>query len=243
MDWYIGCSGFHYPEWKGIFYPKGMPQKDWFAHYATRFNTLELNVSFYRFPRVPYLRNWYENSPPDFLFAIKVPRLITHYKQFKDVARMLSDFYGTVKEGLADKAGPILFQLPASAVYSDERLDRIVTCMDAFFRNVVEFRHKSWWKRKVFSTLAKKNIIFCGSSFPGLPEEPVVNDPLVYYRFHGKPVLYKSSYSKKKIRSIAEFIRKKRKPRQAFIYFNNTASAAALLNASYLDGLIEKGVL
>jgi uncharacterized protein YecE (DUF72 family) len=243
MNWYIGCSGFHYKEWKGIFYPDKLAQKNWFAHYATRFNTLELNVTFYRFPQVRFLKNWYEKSPPGFLFSIKVPRLITHYKQFKDVERMLSDFYGTVTEGLAEKAGPVLYQLPAISIYNPEKLSQIIACMNTNFQNVVEFRDKSWWKKKVFKELAENNISFCGSSFPGLPEEPVINHPIVYYRFHGIPVLYRSSYSARKLRSVAETIRKKKKVTSAFIYFNNTATAAALNNASYLDKLVEKGVL
>jgi uncharacterized protein YecE (DUF72 family) len=159
------------------------------------------------------------------------------------VTRLLSDFYCTVREGLAEKAGPILFQLPATTVYSPEKLQLIIACVDKSFQNVVEFRHASWWKKKVFEELAENDISFCGASFPGLPEEPVINHPVVYYRFHGMPVLYRSSYSTRKIKTVAETISRKKRPRSVFIYFNNTATAAALNNATYLDRLVEKGLL
>src|ERR1700747_49503 len=112
MKWFIGCSGFHYKEWKGIFYPEKLPQRKWFEYYSSRFNTLELNTTFYRFPQLGVLQNWYEKSPADFRFSVKAPRLITHYKQFNDSRQLLADFYGTIREGLQDKLGPVLFQLP-----------------------------------------------------------------------------------------------------------------------------------
>src|SRR5688572_11612791 len=113
MKWHIGCSGYHYKEWKGIFYPDKLPQRKWFEFYSGEFDTIELNVTFYRFPQVSFLRSWYERSAPGFSFSVKVPRLITHYKQFNDSARMMNDFYTSVREGLQDKLGPVLFNYPA----------------------------------------------------------------------------------------------------------------------------------
>src|SRR5262245_59274802 len=107
MNWHIGCSGFHYREWKGMFYPEKTPQRLWFEYYSSQFNTLELNVTFYRFPQLSFLQNWYQKSPENFQFTVKVPRLITHYKQFNETQDMLNDFYGTVKEGLKQKLGAV----------------------------------------------------------------------------------------------------------------------------------------
>src|SRR4051812_36983931 len=111
-SWWIGCSGFHYKHWKDIFYPEGLPQKKWFEFYCENFNTLELNVTFYRFPQLAFLESWYKRSPKKFRFAVKAPRSITHYKQFHDTESLISDFYGVVKTGLKNKLGCILFQLP-----------------------------------------------------------------------------------------------------------------------------------
>jgi uncharacterized protein YecE (DUF72 family) len=91
MQYFIGCSGFHNKDWKEVFYPKGLLQSKWFEFYCTQFNTLELNTTFYRFPRIEILQQWYNKSPADFRFSVKAPRLITHYKQFNDVARLLNE--------------------------------------------------------------------------------------------------------------------------------------------------------
>src|ERR1044072_2743501 len=80
--WWIGCSGFYYREWREAFYPQGLPQRKWFEFYCESFNTVELNVTFYRFPKLEDLQGWYHRSPDDFRFTVKAPRLITHYKRF-----------------------------------------------------------------------------------------------------------------------------------------------------------------
>src|SRR6185436_3494437 len=126
IKWQIGCSGFHYKEWKGIFYPEALPQKEWFGFYTQHFNSLELNTTFYRFPVLKSLENWYNISPPGFLFAVKVPRLITHYKKFRDCKRLIDDFYTLVTKGLKEKLGPVLFQLPPNFSYTNERLTLII---------------------------------------------------------------------------------------------------------------------
>jgi uncharacterized protein YecE (DUF72 family) len=240
MRSYIGCSGFHYKEWKGVFYPEKLPQRKWFEYYSEQFNTLELNVTFYRFPQKTFLQNWYNISPDHFVFAVKVPRLITHYKQFKETEGMLGDFYKTSREGLLDKLGPVLFQLPPQAVFSTDSLLRIIQQMDSAFMNVIEFRHSSWWNKEVFDTLTDHNISFCSISYPGLPDEVIINNRLVYYRFHGVPRLYKSEYDKKQLRRVAESISENRKVKETYIYFNNTASGAAINNALYLKNYFEK---
>ena len=234
INTWIGCSGFHYKEWKDFFYPKGLPQNKWFGHYAEHFNTLELNTTFYRFPRVQTLQNWYAMSPSVYRFSVKAPRLITHYKQFRDTQRMLGDFYGTNREGLRDKLGCVLFQLPNRITYSEEMLDRIIEQMDPTFQNVIEFRDRSWWQKKIYAKLAKHNIHFCSVSYPGLDEHVISNTPLIYYRFHGIPKLYKSTYKKATILNVGEQILMMKKTRNAFIYFNNTWGTGALKNARQL---------
>jgi uncharacterized protein YecE (DUF72 family) len=234
IETWIGCSGFHYKEWKEVFYPKGLPQRKWFDYYSKQFNTLELNTTFYRFPQMRFLQNWYSNSPDIYRFSVKAPRLITHYKQFKHSKRTLSDFYGTCREGLNNKLGCILFQLPDRIRYSEEMLDRIIENLDPAFMNVVEFRDDSWWQNKVFKKLAKYNIHFCSISYPGLNEKVIHSTPLAYYRFHGIPRLYKSCYKKDEVIRIADQLFSNKKTTQAFIYFNNTWGTGALRNARQL---------
>src|SRR5215217_6065644 len=103
MRWHIGCSGFHYKHWKDAFYPQKLPQRLWFDHYSSIFNTVEINVTFYRFPQLSFLQNWYDKSAKDFSFSVKAPRLITHYKKFQECDKLLDDFYNTVQKGLKEK--------------------------------------------------------------------------------------------------------------------------------------------
>lgn len=234
IETWIGCSGFHYKEWKEVFYPKGLPQKKWFEYYSKHFNTLELNTTFYRFPQVRFLQNWYNNSPDQYRFSVKAPQVITHFKQFKDSKKMLSDFYGTIHEGLSNKLGCILFQLPNRIKYSEEILERIIDNMDASFTNVIEFRDTSWWQHKVYEKLSLHNLHFCSISYPGLPEEVIGTTSLSYYRFHGIPKIYKSCYKKESVISIADNLMKNNKFQQAYIYFNNTWGTGALRNARQL---------
>lgn len=191
---HIGCSGFHYRDWKDIFYPEKLPQTKWFEFYCRHFNTLEINSSFYKFPTEKSLAKWYDLSPPEFKFSLKVPRLITHYKKFSDCDSLLSDFYTSSAKGLKDKLGCVLFQLPPQIVYSREMLEVLLTIIDPSFKNVFEFRHISWWNDEVFCQFKEKGLIFCGVSFPKLPDEVISTGDELYYRFHGVPVLYKSLY-------------------------------------------------
>src|SRR5436190_7032746 len=234
IKWHVGCSGFHYKDWKGIFYPDDIPQRKWFEYYSSKFDTLELNVTFYRFPQVKFLENWYNISPADFSFAAKAPRLITHYKQFNDCERLLNDFYTTLTQGLKDKLGAVLFQLPPKFVYTEERLDLIMSNMHKGFKNTIEFRHESWWTSEVYKKLKEENIIFCGISHPTLPDDVIITDKIAYYRLHGVPKLYYSSYKQTTLKKIANTLAGDKKVKEAFIYFNNTATPGAIENAVLL---------
>jgi uncharacterized protein YecE (DUF72 family) len=236
MKWHIGCSGFLYREWKEYFYPDKLPQRLWFEYYASVFDTLELNVTFYKFPQLKYLQKWYDTSPAHFSFSLKVPRLITHYKQMKDCESLLNDFYSTIEEGLKEKLGCVLFQFPPKFIYTEERLQLLINNVKTGCKNVVELRDKSWWDKKIFNILKDHNIIFSGISHPGLPvhQEPVFNNSIAYYRFHGIPTLFYSEYSEAALKAIADQIRKKKTVKEVFVYFNNTATSAAIKNAQWL---------
>jgi uncharacterized protein YecE (DUF72 family) len=236
MKWYIGCSGFHYANWKECFYPEKLPQKNWFEYYCTKYNTLELNVSFYRFPTAEMLRKWYDKSSPQFLFSIKAPRLITHYKKFNDCHSLMMDFYQAVDKGLADKTACVLFQLPASIKYSKELLELMCKSMSSSFHNVIEFRDPSWWTKEVKEKLENHKITFCSISHPDplLPDSIEITNDTIYVRMHGKPKLYYSAYTKKYIEDLYKKISSSN-IQQVFIYFNNTATDAAVRNSSYLQ--------
>jgi len=240
VQWRIGCSGFHYKHWKEIFYPHGLAQSKWFNFYCEHFDTLELNVTFYRFPQLSFLEGWYKKSPPGFSFAVKAPRAITHYKKFLNSAEMISSFYSTVAEGLKDKLGCILFQLPPRYNYTDERLQLIISSVDTTFNNVMEFRHESWWNSAVYNELAKHKVTFCGMSHPLLPDEIIKNTSVLYYRMHGVPDLYKSPYSTSALNKIINNVKKSHAIKKAFIYFNNDIDGSAIKNATKMIELVSK---
>ena len=237
MEWHIGCSGFHYKDWKGRFYPDDLPQRKWFDYYCEHFKTLELNVTFYRFPQLSFLQNWYGKSPADFRFAVKAPRAITHYKKFNDTTELITSFYDTINLGLQEKLGPVLFQLPPSFTYDDEKLDRIINSLNPSFKNVLELRHVSWWNDSVYKKLAQHNITFCGMSHPTLPNDVIQNTPIVYYRFHGVPVLYRSPYSKDFLQKVINAVKQNSNTRESWFYFNNDFDAVGVGNANDMISL------
>jgi len=240
MIWHIGCSGFYYRDWKGRFYPEDLPQKEWLYYYSEHFNTVEINATFYHFPKLEFLKSLYKKTADEFVFTIKAPRLITHYKKFNDCESLLTDFYSVVKKGLKKKVGCILFQLPSSVIYSEEKLNQIVENMNLSFLNVIEFRHISWWNEQVYSTLGKNKICFCSISHPTLPDTLIANTSFVYYRMHGSKQLYRSRYRVKTLEKIADEIKTKQ-VEQAFIYFNNDYQAVGAENAKELLMYVNSG--
>ncbi|WP_158828006.1 DUF72 domain-containing protein [Mucilaginibacter lacusdianchii] len=237
MIWHIGCSGFYYRHWKSVFYPDGLPQRKWFEFYCQHFNTVELNGTFYKSPTVTGLKKWYDDSPRGFNFSVKAPRLITHYRQFNNSADLISEFYDTVANGLQDKLGAILFQMPPRYTYSEERLQKILTNLQAPLSNVIELRHPSWWQKSVYDRLAEQGITFCGMSHPTLPDAVVQNTDIIYYRFHGVQQLYASAYSLEELRLFAQQV-KQTSAKQAYVYFNNDIGASAIRNAKDLLAII-----
>ncbi len=236
--YHIGCSGYHYRPWRGLFYPEKLPVRRWFEFYSQQFKTLELNVTFYRFPQLALMENWYAQSPADFQFAVKAPQLITHYKQFHGVSQLLGDFYTTVGQGLREKLGPVLFQLPPRLAYDADRLARILDCLDPSFGNTLEFRHPSWWRAEVYDALRGRRVAFCGQSHPLLPDDVVATAPTLYYRFHGVPTLYTSPYSTEFLRRKAAELASAPGVAQVYAYFNNDIGAAVVGNARELRTLL-----
>jgi len=222
-----GCSSFNNRFWKGIFYPENMPASKWFGYYCQHFDTYEFNGSFYKFPTVKIFENWYKKVPEHFIFSVKAPKEITHIKKFTDCEELISDFYTVCDTGLKDKLGCILFQFPPSYSFSEEKLQNIINNLNPKFKNVIEFRHESWWIDKVWDLFMENNITFCSVSHPQLPETIFYKSPLIYIRLHGTPKMFYSGYSPEQLNDI----KNKTKGKNAFVYFNNTAGEEGILNA------------
>lgn len=240
MKWWIGCSGFYYKGWKGKFYPSDLPQSQWFEYYCGIFNTVELNVTFYRIPKSKVFRDWYDRSPKTFRFAVKAPRLITHFRRFHNVAESVTSFYDLVSTNLREKLGPVLFQLHPQMKFSYENIDRIMQVLNPAFMNVVEFRDTTWWNDEAIKLLGDHGATFCSISYPQLPDEFLSTSRIAYYRFHGVPQLYRSAYRKQKLRSVFEAITETKRVREAYVYFNNDIDVAAVSNAKTLRRIVEE---
>jgi len=234
----IGCSGWFYWHWKGKFYPDELPQNEWFKFYTTKFNTVELNSTFYRFPKLSTARGWYRNSPKGFIYTLKVNKTITHIKKFNAVKSLIKEFY-KVGEELKDKLGCFLFQLPPSLKFGEKKLEEIISQLDLEKRNALEFRDISWFTENAYKKLKENKIMFCTVSCPKLPDKLVKTSDGVYIRFHGKGGWYSSDYSDDELKDWKDKI-KKSKAKQVWAYFNNDFNANATRNALSLKKLLRK---
>ncbi len=238
MKYHIGCSGYFYWGWKGKFYPEDLKPNQWFKYYSSIFDTVEINSTFYHFPKSSTIKKWYKDSPENFVFSVKVNKTITHLKKFKDTQDLINQFYKVVSENLNEKLGTFLFQLPPSYKYSKNNLQKIINQLNPEFKNVVEFRHKSWWNEEVYKILKENNICFCSISSPKLPEDLIKTSDFGYVRFHGKEGWYNYDYSDKELKEWAEKI-KQAQFKECFIYFNNDYNAYAPKNALTLKEMLK----
>ena len=200
----VGCSGWFYWHWRQAFYPDHLPTKDWFSHYAANFRTVELNAPFYSWPTVNTVKAWLKQAEAnDFVYTVKVNELITHVKRFSRTQTLVKDF-GFIADLLDKRMGCFLFQLPPSYSYSPTRLKTMLRQLEPFRRNVVEFRHRSWWNEKVYAAFRKSGTIFCSCSALKLPDELVSTADEVYIRFHGLTKWYRHDYT---VEELAEWVR------------------------------------
>jgi len=233
----IGCSGWFYWHLKGSFYPTQMPTKDWFAHYADHFGTVELNAPFYSWPTLHTVQSWSRQAEGrEMVYTVKASELITHIRKFEDTAELVRDF-GYIADLLGPRMGCFLFQLPPSVHYSADLLHGLLGQLDPARRNVVEFRHPSWWRDEVYAAFEAAGAIFCACSGPRLPDELVKTADDIYVRFHGVERWYRHDYSEDELGVWAERIRAARAKR-VWVYFNNDFDGYAIKNATMLAQML-----
>lgn len=238
----IGCSGWFYWHWRGTVYPENMPTKKWFPHYSTALKTVELNAPFYSWPTLAGVAAWKRQiGRKHFIYTIKVCELITHIKKFTGTKNLIKDF-GYIADLLGHNMGCFLYQFPPSFYYTRARLRSIVAQVDPERRNVVEFRHASWWNQDVYDVFTKAGIIFCSCSGPRLPDVLIKTSEEVYIRFHGKTQWYRHNYTREELAEWADRIRQNGAKR-IWAYFNNDYNGFAVKNAkSFLKLLKNQSV-
>jgi uncharacterized protein YecE (DUF72 family) len=230
--YHLGTSGWSYPGWRGKFYPPGLPSKEWLPFLARHFRTVEVNMTFYRSPRPDILRSWVERTPADFTLTLKASRQITHLKRLRNVEGDVRNFY-RLADALREKLGCILFQLPPSIALDVELLRAFLAALSPAYRNVIEFRHDSWYADKVCDLLTAAGVTFCTVSSNQVPSAVNITSPVAYFRFHGLTGGYRHNYSDEELRAWAATI-KTVKAKDGFIYFNNDYQAHAARNAQTL---------
>ncbi|MDB5457120.1 MAG: hypothetical protein JWP92_2705 [Caulobacter sp.] len=239
---HIGCSGWTYDDWKGPFYPETVKAKDRLAYYVTRFDTTEINGSFYRLPSEKTVAAWADQAPQGFLFAWKVSRYITHNKKLKDCRDSVELVFGRMRP-LGAHQGPALVQLPPMLHRDDERLKRFLGWLPRTPKAVVEFRHRSWYDETVFDILRDHGAAFCISDHHDAPAPWVTIADLVYLRGHGPGGHYHGRYGEAELKRWAEHIRRWRAAgKTVFGYFDNDVKSAAPKDADrLLDMLRDDG--
>jgi len=235
---WIGTSGWVYKDWRGVFYPEGWPSSKWLEFYASQFNTVELNNTFYHLPAEKTFLQWEKRVPEGFTFAVKASRFITHMKKLKEVEEPLHIFLSRARR-LKAKRGPVLFQLPPQWRCDLQRLEAFLQGLPNDLNAIFEFREPSWLCEELYAVLRKFNAGFCIFDMPGWQTPLIVTSKSAYIRFHGSRVLYGSRYSKEELREWAQKIRELLQDHlEVYVYFNNDAYGYAVINARELREMV-----
>jgi uncharacterized protein YecE (DUF72 family) len=235
---YIGTSGWHYKHWVGPFYPEKTKPKEFMKFYLQYFKTVELNNPFYHLPSKETFIQWRKQTPKDFLFSVKASRYITHNKKLKDAGESL-DFFLKNVTGLKEKLGPILFQLPPSWKFNEERFEKFLKILSKTYRFTFEFRNHTWYNDRAIELLKKYKVAFCIYELAGHISPLEVTANFVYIRLHGPGGKYQGSYDNKTLKKWAERINSWSKDgKDIYCYFDNDQAGYAAFNAEKLLQLI-----
>lgn len=231
----IGCSGWNYAHWRESVYPKGVPGSRWLEHYATLFDTVEVNATFYRLPKSETVAGWVETVPDDFVFAIKASRYLTHIKRLREVADGIARFAERIEPLLeTPKMGPVLWQLPESFQRDDERL---AIALDALpeWRHCFEFRHPSWFSDDVDALLREHGAALVIGDHPKRPfQTHELTADWTYVRLHHGSRGRRGNYSTAELEVWKRRIASWRSRAEVFVYCNNDWEAFAARNATWL---------
>jgi uncharacterized protein YecE (DUF72 family) len=237
MELHVGTSGWSYDHWEGIVYPPRAPQRERLDYYVRRFQTVEVNATYYRWPADTVFAGWRERTPEGFRLTVKAPRGLTHVARLQRPEEWLARVEDGLRE-LREKLGVLLVQLPPSLEYDYPLLDYFLEKTPSWIPTAVEFRHPSWHQQEeTFALLERHGAAYCVMSGAHLPCILRATAPFVYVRLHGPDPnhLYGGSYSDEDMRWWAERIREwGAQGRAAWAYFNNDWEGNAVRNAETL---------
>lgn len=228
MPHWIGTSGYNYPEWKGSFYPEKLPAAKMLEFYVARFNTVEINYTFYRMPTAKQLAGWAATAPEPFTFTLKAPRRITHDSKLQHCEETLAAFCA-VAQTLGPRLGVLLFQLPPTFRRSLAVLEQFLACLPDGMRAAFEFRHESWHDEEVYAALRRRGVALC------MADSEKMSTPLVATADYGYFRLRDEGYQASDIQQWAETIRRVDPGwRDVFVYFKHEEQGIGPLFAQQL---------
>jgi uncharacterized protein YecE (DUF72 family) len=237
---HVGCSGWNYRDWRERFYPKGLPTGRWLEHYASVFDTVEINNTFYRLPKVSAVEGWARQTPPRFEFAVKASRYLTHIKRLSNMEEGVARYYERIDPLIrAKKLGPVLWQLPATFQRDDDRLRYALERLPKG-RHCFEFRHPSWFDDDVYRLLRRRRVALVIGDHPERPFQSYeMTASWTFVRFHYGRRGRNGNYSRRELEEWSERIRDWRERVEVYAYFNNDWSAYAVENALDLRRMVE----
>lgn len=233
MTLFVGTSGWQYKDWRGALYPEGCPTRLWLEKYAARFATVEINNAFYRLPARETFEAWRARVPEDFVVAVKASRYLTHIKRLRDpeepVNRLMSH-----AEGLGDRLGPVLLQLPPTLRADAELLDTCLGCFPSRTRTAVEPRHESWWTPEIREVLESHGAALCWADTRSRPATPLWRTTdWGYLRLHQGRAHPWPHYGRQSLTTwVHRLATTWPTTADLYVYFNNDPHAAAVKDAT-----------
>ena len=228
---FVGTSGWQYGHWKRVFYPERLPQRMWLQYFAERFQTVEVNNTFYSLPETSVFERWRATTPADFVFALKMSRYLTHLKRLHAPAEPVARFMERAGV-LGTKLGPILIQLPPRAQASPQLLEDTLVRFEPSVRVAVEFRDETWFSQETFDVLERHRAALCLADSPRRKQPIRRTADWGFVRFHEGTGAQAPGYQRdvlgRWVARVAEIW-----PRDAdvYVYFNNDAAGYAITDA------------
>jgi uncharacterized protein YecE (DUF72 family) len=236
----VGCSGWEYQHWRGTFYPPEVPRTRWFEYYATVFDTVEINNTFYRLPEEETFAAWAARAPRGFEYAVKASRYLTHMKKLRDPEEPVERLFSRMQP-LRHCLGPVLYQLPPGWKLDPARLEHFLQVLPAGVMHVLEFRDPSWYVPDVLDGLARHGVSLCLHDMRGSATERARVGPIVYVRFHGPSGQYAGGYSHRRLGGWAAWLHGQREHgADVYAYFNNDLGGHAPRDALTLRHFLER---
>jgi uncharacterized protein YecE (DUF72 family) len=240
----IGCSGWNYDDWRGRLYPEGLGKSRWLERYAEEFDTVEVNSTFYRLASRDAVARWVEQTPDDFLFALKASRYLTHVRRLHDVEQGIARYYERIEPLVqSSKLGPIVWQFPANFRREDDALERVKATLSAVppGRHCFEFRHESWFNPEVYAPLREHGAALVIADHPKWPfQARELTTDWTLVRLHHGHRGRRGNYSESELEEWARRIAQWRRRAEVLVYFNNDWEGFAVENARSLKRRLQR---